>query len=113
MMLGAVDDACSTTYGELLTACICWPDAACAQLQFCVYFQHKLNLWKTSYKHCIVQAVVVHRIERLLCRDQLSENIDQNQAELFEEMGVDTDNFIGVSHADYAHILGDSKRRRA
>ena len=51
-------------------------------------------------------------MDSLLCRYQLSENIDQNQAELFEEMGVDTDKFVGVSHADYAHILGDSKRRR-
>ena len=51
-------------------------------------------------------------VNSLPSRDQLSENIDQNQAELFEEMGVDTDVSIGVSHADYAALLADNKRRR-
>lgn len=47
-----------------------------------------------------------------VCRDQLSENIDQNQTEVFEEMGADTDEAVGVDIKTYEALFVGNKRRR-
>ena len=47
-----------------------------------------------------------------MCRDQLSENIDQNQTEVFEEMGADTDEAVGVDIKTYEALFVGNKRRR-
>lgn len=46
----------------------------------------------------------------LLYRDDISENIDQNKTELFEEMGVQTDDDVCVSHDAFSKL--QTKRRR-
>ena len=45
-----------------------------------------------------------------LYRGELSENIDQNKTELFEEMGVQTDDDVCVSHDAFSKL--QTKRRR-
>ena len=61
-------------------------------------------------------SVVGCKCLRLQCclthRDQLSENIDQNQTEVFEEMGADTDEAVGVNMKQYESLFSGNKRRR-
>ena len=44
-------------------------------------------------------------------RDQVSENIDGNARQLWEDMGVETDEAAGVDHASYAQMLPKRARR--
>lgn len=46
----------------------------------------------------------------LFNRGDISENVDQNKTEMFEEMGVQTDEEIGVSHEAFSKL--QTKRRR-
>ena len=46
----------------------------------------------------------------LLDRGDISENVDQNQKEVFEEMGVQTDEDVEVSHEAFSKL--QTKRRR-
>ncbi|KAK9828453.1 hypothetical protein WJX72_000067 [[Myrmecia] bisecta] len=43
--------------------------------------------------------------------DSISENMDQNQADMFEEMGVETDEAAQVSHAELAQLAPKKARR--
>ncbi len=45
------------------------------------------------------------------CRDQVSENVDQNTSQLLEEMGVETDEAAGADHGALQQLL-PSKRAR-
>lgn len=45
------------------------------------------------------------------CRDQVSENVDQNTSQLLEEMGVETDEAAGADHSALQQLL-PSKRAR-
>ena len=40
----------------------------------------------------------------------MSEGIDRKQADVFEEIGVDTDESMNLSYKDFAHLI--VKRRR-
>ena len=46
-----------------------------------------------------------------LCRDQVSENIEQNAEDLFEEMGVETDETAGASLAQVQQLMPKRARR--
>ena len=46
----------------------------------------------------------------MLDRGDISENVDQNQKEVFEEMGVQTDEDVEVSHEAFSKL--QTKRRR-
>ena len=43
-------------------------------------------------------------------RGDISENVDQSKTEVFEEMGVQTDEDVGVSHEAFSKL--QTKRRR-
>jgi 26S proteasome regulatory subunit (ATPase 3-interacting protein) len=44
--------------------------------------------------------------------DQITENIDQNQKDLMEEMGVDSDQAVGENLDDYQRLVSGKKARR-
>lgn len=56
--------------------------------------------------------VYVHIIHNCMCfnRGDISENVDQNQKEVFEEMGVQTDEDLEVNHEAFSKL--QMKRRR-
>ena len=58
----------------------------------------------------VSHAVPSNANSTLLYRDDISENIDQNKTELFEEMGVQTDDDVCVSHDAFSKL--QTKRRR-
>jgi hypothetical protein len=46
-----------------------------------------------------------------LRREQVGENIDRNARDLWEEMGVETDEACGVDHASLAQLAPKRARR--
>lgn len=56
--------------------------------------------------HCEKQ---IHLLVR--CRDQVSENIDQNVKELWEEMGVETDEAVDLNLPSMQQLLPKRARR--
>ena len=44
------------------------------------------------------------------CRGDISENVDQKQKDVFEEMGVQTDEDVEVSHEAFSKL--QAKKRR-
>lgn len=46
-----------------------------------------------------------------MCREQVSENIEQNAQDLFEEMGVETDETAGASLAQVQQLMPKRARR--
>lgn len=52
----------------------------------------------------------------VICRDTISEGIEGKQADLFEEIGVDTDEAAGVTYALFEKLIpigGSIKRARS
>lgn len=49
-------------------------------------------------------------MQRVLCRDNIRENIDQNHKQLLEDMGVETDEAVGVDLLSLQRLF--SKRAR-
>lgn len=54
-------------------------------------------------------------VSAVLCRDTISEGIDGKQADLFEEIGVDTDEAAGVNYSLFEKLIppGGYKRSRS
>lgn len=45
-----------------------------------------------------------------ICRDSVSENVDRKQTDLFEEIGVDTDEMTDVDYKSFERLLPKKTR---
>ena len=67
------------------------------------------RLYPVSCQVVSVYCIVYRNL--VLGRGDINENVDQNQKEVFEEMGVQTDEDVEVSHEAFSKLQTKRQRR--